>query len=152
MEPERNALEVADKFIRLGIENENLITPLKAQKLVFLAHAWSLGLGFGPLFQDAVEAWQYGPVVRMLYHELKGYGNRTIAHPIMEEEATFDEGEEAFIKAIWRHYGEIPALSLSAMTHAPGSPWDQVYRRGYGSQIIHTHLIRDYYRALAERN
>ena len=151
-DPKHTALDVADQFIRWGIAEENLLTHLKVQKLVYFAHSWSLGLGYGSLIQDAVEAWQFGPVIRMLYHRLKENGGQTIGAPLRETPAEFDEGELAVMRAIWRHYGEIPAESLSAMTHAQGSPWEQVYSTGRGSQIIQNHRIRDYYADLAEAN
>ena len=152
MESSHTAIEVADRFIRLSLDHELPVTPMKVQKLAFLAHAWGLGLGYGPLFQDAVEAWRYGPVMRMLYHQLKHCGGRAVDKPLLSEDARFDEREEALIRAIWRNYGEIPAVTLSSITHAPGSPWAQVYGREEGSQIIHPHLIRQYYADLAEAN
>ena len=71
MGAQHTALAVADKLIRLAREAEIPITPMQVQKLAYFSHAWSLGLGYGPLFQDAVESWQYGPVIRSVYHALK---------------------------------------------------------------------------------
>ena len=45
----------------------------------------------------------------------------------------------------WDRYGEIDGLSLSRLTHAPGSPWHQITTRGTQTQIIPNHVIRDYY-------
>ena len=146
-----SALAVADKLIRLSIVDETPITPMKAQKLTYFCHAWMLGLGNGPLFQDAVESWQHGPVIRALYHELKHYGGDRITEPILTEETTFSDQEEKVIRVVWKRYGELDGTRLSRMTHVENSPWEQTYRRDKRSQIIHNHVIRDYYAALIEQ-
>lgn len=153
MGAQHTALDVADKIIRLSIAEETPITPMQAQKLTYFCHAWMLGLGYGALFRDAVESWRYGPVIRELYHSVKQYGAGHITGTILGEPANFAEHEERVISAIWRQYGQLDGLSLSSMTHAPGSPWEQTYQRDKRSQIIHNHTIRDYYGALiAARN
>ena len=142
---EHSAVSVTDKIIRLSLENESPVTPMQAQKLTYFCHAWALGLGLGPLFQDAVEAWQYGPVVRSVYHALKHHGGDEILQPIFEQGEQFEDREESLIRLVWERYGRFDGLTLSRMTHAPGSPWDQIHRQDQRSQIIHEHVIRDYY-------
>lgn len=148
MGAEHTALEVADKLIRLSRESETPVTPMQVQKLTYFCHAWMLGLGHGPLFQDAVEAWQYGPVIRSVYHALKHRGRQPILQPILEQPATFMDLEETLIRAVWDLYGHLGGLELSRMTHAEDSPWKQTYQRDPRSQIIHDHVIRDYYAGL----
>ncbi len=146
------ALAVADKIIRLSLADENPLTPMQVQKLTYFCHAWMLGLGHGPLFQDAVEAWQYGPVIRAVYHALKHHQADPIREPLLEPPATFSEREENLIRTVWRLYGNLDGLQLSMMTHVAGSPWDQTHQRDPRSQIIYNHIIRDYYADLiAER-
>jgi uncharacterized phage-associated protein len=69
----------------------------------------------------------------------------------LNKPAAFTELEERIIQVIWRQYGHLDGLRLSSMTHASDSPWEQTYRKDKRSQIIHNHLIRDYYAALAEQ-
>ena len=109
-----------------------------------------LGLGHGPLFQDAVESWQYGPVIRAVYHALKHYQDNPITSPPLPDQDEFVPMEEAVINAVWKQYGQIDGIRLSKMTHAPGSPWDQTYQRDKRSTIIHNHTIRDYYAAIVQ--
>ena len=151
MGAQHTALAVADKIIRLSIEDETLITPMQIQKLTYFCHAWMLGLGHGPLFQDAVESWQYGPVIRSLYHALKIHGGDRITQPILDKAAEFTEEEERIIKVLWQRYGQLDGIRLSRMTHAAGSPWEQTYQRDNRSQISHNHVIRDYYASLIEQ-
>lgn len=145
------ALAVADRIIHLSLEDEIPVTPMQIQKLTYFCHAWMLGLGYGPLFQDAVESWQYGPVIRSLYHALKHYGGDCITQEILDKPTVFTEQEERIIKVIWRQYGQLDGTRLSRMTHVAGSPWEQTYQKDKRSQIIHNHVIRDYYTDLIER-
>ena len=151
MGAQHSAVAIADKIILLSLEDEVLITPMQVQKLTYFCHAWMLGLGNGPLFQDAVESWQYGPVIRAVYHALKQHGRNRITEPILDRPAVFAEVEERIIRVIWRQYGQMDGIGLSRMTHATGSPWDQTYKKEKRSQIIHNHVIRDYYAALIEK-
>lgn len=151
MEARHTALAVADKLIRLSLEDEVPITPMQAQKLTYFCHAWMLGFGNGPLFQDAVESWQHGPVIRSLYHELKHYGAGRITAPIWNAPDSFAEREEQIINVVWQRYGQLDGIRLSQMTHVEGSPWEQTYRRDKRRQIIHNHVIRDYYAALIDK-
>ena len=145
-----SAMAVTDKLIRLSLQSETPITPMQAQKLTYFCHAWMLGLGHGPLFQDAVESWQYGPVIRTVYHALKHYQDNPITSPPLPDQDEFAPMEEAVIDVVWKQYGQIDGIRLSKMTHAPGSPWDQTYQRDKRSTIIHNHIIRDYYAAIVQ--
>ena len=100
MGAQHTAMEVADKIIRLSLEDETPVTPMQVQKLTYFCHAWMLGLGYGPLFQDAVESWKYGPVIRALYHSLKNYGGDRITRPYLEQPAEYNEQEERVIRVI----------------------------------------------------
>ena len=142
------ALDVADQLIRLAQQDEIPVTPMQIQKLAYFCHAWMLGLEKGPLFQDAVESWRYGPVIRSVYHALKHYGSAPVRRPLGDEPADFNREEIGIINGVWRKYGEVPGLELSRMTHAEGTPWDRTFSRGKHSQIIPNHLIRDYYAAI----
>ena len=151
MGAQHSALEVANRIILLSLQDENHITPMQVQKLTYFCHAWMLGLGHGPLFQDAVESWQYGPVIRAVYHSLKHHGGSRITQPILDKSADFSEVEERIIRVVWQRYGELDGGRLSRMTHAASSPWEQTYQRDKRCQIIHNHDIRDYYAALIEQ-
>jgi len=73
-----SALAVANYFIKKGIDTKKSVSPMKLQKLVYFAHGWRLALYNSPLIDEAIQAWQYGPVIPGIYHEFKHYGNRDI--------------------------------------------------------------------------
>ena len=145
------ALTVANRIIEIGKESEVHFTPMQVQKLAYFSHAWMLGLGHGPLFQDAVEAWQYGPVIRSIYYALRHYGSHRITEPIPFPGEEINRVENGIIREVVAKYGHLNGWQLSSLTHAEGSPWQKTYVQGRGSQIIHNHIIRDHYAAIAAK-
>jgi uncharacterized phage-associated protein len=93
------------------------------------------------LFEDPIEAWRYGPVVRSVYmalsslpkHEIltepiEGYVLRgTDYEAIGTPEMVFSgDGVRDLMRSVWEMYSVQSAWKLVATTHAKGSPWDKV--------------------------
>lgn len=112
-----NAFNVA-KYI---LQKQSPITTMKLQKLVYYCQAWSLVWDEKPLFNEAIEAWASGPVVRELYDVHKGIfqiaslgkGNTDNLKP--EEKETID--------TVLQAYGDKSAQWLSDLTHME-QPWN----------------------------
>jgi uncharacterized phage-associated protein len=51
---------------------------------------------------------------------------------------------------IYDLYGHLDGISLSNITHMPGTPWAQTYRTGQFSTPIPNDLIAAHYRRLKE--
>lgn len=105
------------------------VSPMKLQKLIFYAQSWSLKLNNVELFTDPIERWDYGPVVRDVYHEFKGFGYQPITllatdalgyTPVVRPD---DEYSLDLIDRILDVYGQFSAIELSNMSHAQGSAW-----------------------------
>jgi len=140
---------VADYMLYLANEDQRSLTPMQLQKLVYIAHGWFLGLHGRPLVNEDVEAWQYGPVIPSLYHDFKKYGSRVIEYCPADKPDGFDTDEERVMREVWKGYGSRTGISLSALTHEPGTPWaETVERLGQGA-VISNDLIEDHYRRLA---
>lgn len=117
-----NVLDVAEKFIRLGNEEEG-ISNLKLQKLVYYAQGYYLALYGVPLFEDDIEAWVHGPVVPSLYHEFKEYGSDSIENlKGFNEHTCLTKQEIGHIEEIYDVFGQFSAWKLRDMTHEE-SPW-----------------------------
>lgn len=164
------AKAVANHFLDFGRTRKEEISPLRIQKLVYISHGWHLALSGGkPLVSDEyVEAWQYGPVFPSVYHEFKHYG----ASPILDYATEYelmgtnfklvtprvepdDVNAVAFLGRVWKVYGDYSGLQLSGMTHAPGTPWDIVWKKNKGMRNVHipNELIRKHYlRIMESRN
>lgn len=166
---------VANYFLELAERDHIPLTPMKLQKLVYFAHGWYLALTGMPLINEQVEAWQWGPVIRSLYHNLKGFGNHPIEGrihkfvptspsafemrsivPSLKNESKYDEQlefVESLLQRVWEVYKSFSATQLSNMTHSPGSPWATVVSQ-YGGDApkgtdIPQDVIREHFLAMS---
>ena len=73
-----DAIAIANWFLDRAFSGGDSLTPMKLQKMVYIAHGWSLGLSDNSLIHDAVEAWKWGPVIRSVYREFRDFGAETI--------------------------------------------------------------------------
>lgn len=138
--------QVARYFLYLSARDNRTLTPMQLQKLVYIAHGWQLGWYGRPLVNEPVEAWQYGPVIRSLYTEYKRYGSGAIAENVPTKPDGFDAQEENTIEQVWQGYGNRTGISLSALTHEPGSPWSiTMGTQGLNSDISND-VIEDHYK------
>ena len=64
-------------FLSYGRRKYSL-TPLKLQKLLYLAQGWSFVWDDKEAFSDEFCAWQYGPVNEKVYETFKKYGRTEI--------------------------------------------------------------------------
>lgn len=155
-----SSLAVANEFLRRAKDADTELTQMQLQKLVYLAHGWSLAIKDEPIVQDEFEAWKFGPVIRRLYDALNFYGRRPISSFIIWGQDTpfkDDDGTEAFdeisenearlIDKVWSVYGKYPAFKLSALTHEPGSPWEQCFVEGKNN-VIPDKKIGEYFNSL----
>ena len=117
---------------------------MQLQKLVYIAHGYSLALMGDPLIYNDVRAFQYGPVYPKLYRKLSKYGAGLVTEPVKAEDAIDPTGEQfKLIEAVWNIYGQMEGSKLSALTHMEGSPWSQVWDKcefaPIPNEIIKTH-------------
>jgi uncharacterized phage-associated protein len=143
-----SAAAVANRFRELS---GNRLTPLQLIKLTYIAHGWSFPLLGHGLFNDRIEAWQYGPVVPSLYQSLKQWRSAPVDRPIWTYEQ-IGPREDELIKRVYETYGSYSGGQLSTMTHQSGTPWDIAWSQGRNSQITDD-MIAHHYRAIhAERS
>ena len=104
------------------LEKQGSMTTMKLQKLVYYSQAWSLVWDEKPIFEEKIQAWASGPVVRELYDEHRGaflipnLGKGNIGNLKPEEIET--------VVAILNAYGDKPAQWLSDLTHME-QPWNE---------------------------
>lgn len=129
------SVDVANMFIaRHG--GEMRLTNLSLNKLVYFAQVESLRALGRPLFDDDVEAWDYGPVEPEVYRAFKGCGSS-----IVREQARGGDGvtaspeETAVVDTVAERYGRLTAFDLVEITHRTGSAWSRRYRRGANAKI-----------------
>ena len=150
----KSALDVARYFLcRLDREAGDTISPLKLQKLVYYAQAWSLVFRKQPLFDQDIEAWVHGPVVREVWNEYQDYKYRDIPEPTDFGEINFAEDEIEVLEEVWSAYGEFSARHLEELTHSE-KPWIEA-RKGLepasnSTNIISHDRMKNYYGSLVD--
>ncbi len=152
-----NPVVIANEFIRLRQEDSDKspFTTMALLKLVYLAHAWSLGIRKEPLSNKSFEAWQFGPVQRDLYFELKdarGY-NYEVEKPMpAKHKETLSDDDKKLIEAVYNVYGKMGAWELSERTHQENTPWSLTWANGRGdgleisNNLIAQHMLDHYVR------
>lgn len=141
-----SAVTIANEFLKIAEEEGKTLTNMQLQKLVYLAHGYSLAAMGKPLFYNSIHAWQWGPVIPKLYKPLRKYGAGTVTELIPTDDEPIDPDSEEYelLRVIWKAYGSFSGPVLSSITHRPGSPWSQTWEsKPYG--FISNELIADYY-------
>lgn len=146
---------VANYFLEKSFDEGVPLTQMKLLKLVYIAHGWHRGYFETNLINEAVQAWQYGPVIRDLYFKIRHFGRNVIDAPIdgYPPIQTLDLPHEqtlALIDHVWDSYKDKGGLELSALTHEANTPWDITWKECGGNTfagaIIPNELIQQHYK------
>lgn len=124
------AVDIARFFLLLACEEPEPapLTHMHLQKLLYYAQGWTLGTKGVPLFNDRIEAWVHGPVVKAVYPTFADYKNGVIAPHEASDAASLSNETRDIVRSVWRYYRQFSASKLREMTHAE-SPWLEA-RRG----------------------
>jgi uncharacterized phage-associated protein len=107
---------VAEYLILKAQADDRTVDQLTLQKLVSYAQAFHLAAYEAPLFSNAIEAWEYGPVIRVLRFRFGKYK----ADPIDPSEATnpvVDAHVRSWLDEVWAAFGQFPGTDLANMWH-----------------------------------
>lgn len=103
------------------------ISGIKLQKLVYYCQAWHLAWNQGaPLFEDPIEAWINGPVVRNLYNLHRGQ-SRIYSLPVGDADR-LTTSQKSAIQKVLDNYGKKEETWLILRSHQE-APWKDA-RRG----------------------
>lgn len=100
--------------------------PLKLQKLLYLAQGYSYAFYDRPLFNDEIEGWVHGPVIRSVYNIFKDYQYNSIN--ITYEIDELDQEAEDVLNYVLDHFSKYDAKFLEKLSHEQ-EPW-QLSRAG----------------------
>lgn len=146
-----SAIAVANVFIDLAKESDNSLSNMQLQKLVYIAHGFSLALLDKALIYNDVKAWQYGPVYPKLYKKLRKYGaGKVVDFLDCDEKLANDNEFMEVIRGVWKAYGKMSGGELSARTHSPKTPWSQCWEKEPYSNIS-DELIQNYYKNILSK-
>ena len=99
--------------------DDDLMTHLKLQKLVYFAQGASLHYVGEPLFHEPLEAWKHGPVCPPLYKTYKVFGRFPIPVTVSLEQARtrFTETQLDVLDTAVMLFGGYSAMALRQMSH-----------------------------------
>jgi len=123
--PTLTALDIANYFLAgtdEAADPDELISPLKLQKLLYYAQGLYLARTGEPLFSDEIQAWQHGPVVPSVWAHFKDNGSRGITPPESLELSRYTAEIREHLDDVWTVYGQFSAGKLRNMTHKE-EPW-----------------------------
>ena len=109
-----------------------------------------LGIYHEPMLLQPIRAWRYGPVLPELYESLRRYGREPVRRLIGLDsvrvvENEYDDRQKSIISQVLDIYGDMSGVQLSTITHANGTPWDQIWSASKRRVIISNNIIEDYY-------
>jgi uncharacterized phage-associated protein len=152
-----SAHQIANYFIRKSHTTGVELTPMKLHKLCYIAHGFHLAAAGSELLDEAIYAWQQGPVIKSFYHDFRQYKSGQITKLYRTNKGDYPfPGKEIhhFLEAVWIVFSGYDAIRLSILTHQDNTPWDIVWRQERGQYkhdpVIRNELILAHYKKLLE--
>lgn len=132
---------LAHNRITADDEGGEYISNLKLQKLLYYAQGCFLAVTDQPLFNDAIVAWQHGPVVEAVYHQYKQNGAEGIPFDEDFNFSDFTEEENELLTEVYNVFGQYSAWKLRNMTHDE-APWQETAQNA----VIPVEKIKEYFK------
>lgn len=146
-----DARSVANELLRIAKNLGLALTNMQVQKIVYIAHGYSLAILHKPLVRQNIEAWRYGPVIPDLYRALRRYGAGIVSEPIpIINMDSLTPTDRRLIATVLDAYGRFSGPQLSTMTHRDDSPWSEVYKpnASVNNDVIPPQSIKRHYTGL----
>lgn len=138
-------LHIANKIIaNTDVEHGELISNLKLQKLLYYIQGYFIAVFGKRLFDNDIEAWQYGPVVRDIYNHFKSNGASSIVLKEDDQIAKLTNEEEELFNEVLNEYGQYSAIKLMNMTHEE-LPWSKTFEENPQGTISDT-LMKEFFK------
>lgn len=132
---------LAHNRITADEEGGEYISNLKLQKLLYYAQGCFLAVTDQPLFNDAIVAWQHGPVVESVYHQYKKNGAEGIPFDEDFDFSDFTNDENDLLTQVYNIFGQYSAWKLRNMTHNE-TPWQETAQ----NTVISIEKIKEYFK------
>ena len=96
-----------------------------------------------PCFFEEIEAWDFGPVVPVVYRKYKIYGSASIPYTRGVDSGKILNKDKSLINGIVDECAKYSAAMLVEVTHAQ-DPWKKAYKR-YQNNKISNDSIKKYF-------
>lgn len=153
------ALDVARYLITLNDkeckEEKTDLSKLKVQKLLYYTQGYYSALYDKPLFEEEIQAWKHGPVVKEVYQKFNSKESNFIpteTNKMGEKEiAKLDVKQKELIENVFALMGQYSAWKLREKTHEE-SPWKDNYEEGEENKVIPKDEIKKYFKQYVEND
>lgn len=133
------------------------MTAMKLQKLAYYAQAWNLVWNEKPLFNEQIEAWANGPVVRKLYDAHRGQFKVNVSTLNCPASISkLSESQKKTIDRVLEFYGKKNAQWLIDLSHME-SPWIDARKEAClkdgerGEAVISHASMHEYYSGIISK-
>lgn len=137
-----NPIDVSKYIINYLNEKSYPVNHLKLQKLLYYIEAWYTVFTGSNLFEEQIEAWQHGPVIRKVWDYFKKqsilYDNLKISKGF-ELKASKEQIE--IINDVLDEYGDKTGYYLETLTHSE-EPWKIARRK---NKYIDKNTMKQFY-------
>lgn len=132
-----NAINIAEYIVKKCDNLGEEVTNLKLQKILFFIQKEKIKEKGSGLFYNAIEAWQYGPVVPDVYYEYSGFGAMPIKYySLFDTNFQIEPEDEKLIDTVIGSKINVDPWNLVTETHVLNGAWDCVSKaKGYYSRI-----------------
>jgi len=117
-------IDVAASIIEQCNGNNFEVSHKKLHKLLYFAQGWYLAYTKQRIFDEDIEAWAHGPVVRSVYDVYRRTGWQNILFPFKGNSSRIDKKTKDYLQSLLRIYGQRSADELERITHSE-KPWLQ---------------------------
>lgn len=135
-------LVIADHIIERCNEMRSPISNLKLQKILYFVQAEFLVTIGEVCFRETIEAWDFGPVVPIVYQRYKVYGSANIPYYQSRIRYRIQPDDLEILDGIIDECAGYSASMLVEITHRQ-TPWKKAYRSA--SKIITPESIKEYF-------
>ena len=156
-----SAFEVAKYLLGLSVEDDDTISNLKLQKLLYYCQGYYIALTEGKevLFNDEIQAWLYGPVFPEVYGYYKE-SNKNYSLPRPDEsefleinkKLTLDQ--KKIIMSVYNRFKELSGEDLVYLTHQE-DPWknkeEEIVKTGNMNSVITKEDLYKFFKDKIER-
>lgn len=140
-----SAIEIAKYIISYCIKNNMPISNLKLQKILYFVQAEFLVTKNKPCFYEDIEAWDFGPVIPVVYHKYEIFGSANFPYNIDCTINTIIANKDIeLINEIIDITAPYSSPQLVSVTQKQ-SPWLQAYYTLTHNHIISNESIKEFF-------
>lgn len=149
-----SSTEIAELILSVSTSKGIGVSNLKLQKLMYYCQGYFLAIHNDALFDDEIEAWDHGPVVRDVYFNYNSFGRADIVlqNPVATE--AFSETINSVVSYVIDTLGKYHAWALRNKTHKE-QPWlnhFDVEKGTVDNAIISKEELTDYFKKALSSN